>query len=105
MGLFSFLFGNKKQQVLEAIEKGAKIIDVRTVGEFRTDAIEGAINIPLDKLNNATIKKIKKWNSPILVCCASGMRSASATGILKNNGIDDVINAGSWYKLYRWMYS
>lgn len=101
MGLFSKLFGKKKQLMLEAIENGAKIIDVRTPGEFKTGKVDGSINIPLDKLNDAAIKKIKKLNTPILLCCASGMRSASATAILKSKGVENVLNGGSWYKVDR----
>lgn len=104
MGIFSSLFGNnKKQLMLDAIENGAKVIDVRTPGEFKSGNVKGSINIPLDKLNAASIKKIKKLNVPILVCCASGMRSASAASILKQNGIQDVFNGGSWFKVDRLM--
>lgn len=104
MGILSSLFGNKKKQLmLEAIENGAKVIDVRTPGEFKSGNVKGSINIPLDKLNDASIKKIKKLNAPILVCCASGMRSASAASILKHNGINDVFNGGSWFKVDRLM--
>lgn len=103
MGIFSRLFGNKKKLMLEAIEKGARVIDVRTPSEFRTGNVHGSVNIPLDKLNDASIKKIKKINAPIIVCCASGMRSASAASILKQNGVADVFNGGSWYKVDRLM--
>lgn len=104
MGFFSSLFGgNKKQLMLEAIENGAKVIDVRTPGEFKSGNVKGSINIPLDKLNDTSIKKIKKVNAPIIVCCASGMRSASAASILKQNGIKEVFNGGSWFKVDRLM--
>lgn len=104
MGIFSSLFGNnKKKLMLEAIENGAKVIDVRTPGEFRTGNVKGSVNIPLDKLNDASIKKIKKVNAPIIVCCASGMRSASAASILKQKGITEVYNGGSWFKVNRLM--
>lgn len=100
MGFLSILFGNKKQKMIEAIENGAKIIDVRTQGEFKTGNVKGSFNIPLDRLNIASIKKIKNLKAPIIVCCASGARSASAASILRNNGIE-VYNGGSWYKVNR----
>lgn len=100
MGLFSF-FGKKKRLMREAIENGAKVIDVRTPGEFRIGSVDGSINIPLDKLNDAAIKKIKKMNSPVIVCCASGMRSATAANIMKRKGLTEVINGGSWFKVDR----
>ena len=41
---------------------------------------------------------IKKWNKPVIACCRSGMRSAQATSILKQHGID-CINGGGWQSL------
>ncbi len=105
MGLLDLLFGKRKQTVLEAIERGAKIIDVRSPQEFKYGNVDGSINIPLDRLNGSAIKKLKKLNAPLVVCCASGMRSASAKGMLLENGFDEVHNAGGWHKLNRWMNS
>ncbi len=98
MGLFSFLFGNKKQEKIEDFKtRGAIIIDVRTHGEYIQGAIPGSKNIPLQSINSK-IKEIKKQNKPVITCCASGMRSASAATILKSNGIE-AINGGGWYSL------
>jgi rhodanese-related sulfurtransferase len=47
---------------------------------------------------NGNIETIKKWNKPIIACCRSGMRSAQATSILKQHGID-CINGGGWQSL------
>ena len=38
-------------------------------------------------------------NKPIITCCASGMRSASAKSILKSNGFSQVYNGGGWSSL------
>ena len=83
--------------IADALANGAIIVDVRTVGEYRQGHVEGSINVPLDTLAGK-VKKLKKMNKPILLCCASGMRSASATSILRNNGIE-CYNAGSWRRL------
>ncbi len=95
MSLFGLLFGFGKKKIKEAMEQGAIVIDVRSSGEFASGHAEGSINIPLDKIE-ANIKKIKNYNTPIVVCCASGMRSGMAQGILKKNGIENVVNAGRW---------
>jgi len=79
------------------LESGAQIIDVRTKGEFQSGHIKGAVNIPLDSLKN-NLSKLKK-GKPVITCCASGMRSASAKGLLKANGFADVHNGGSWVSL------
>lgn len=105
MGFLSNLFGKRKRMILEALENGAKVIDVRTPQEFKMGNVDGSVNIPLDKFNNSTIKKIKGMKRPVLVCCASGMRSASAMQMLKNSGMEEVYNGGSWHKVYRVMAS
>ena len=92
MGLFSFLFGNKTDQIQEYLDKGALILDVRTRGEFQGGHINNAVHIPLKEINNRS-NQIKKLNKPVIAYCASGMRSGSATGILKSKGID-AINGG-----------
>ncbi len=76
---------------------GAQIIDVRSQGEFQGGHIRGSVNIPLQNLQN-NLKKIKK-DKPVITCCASGMRSASAKGILKSSGFTEVHNGGGWMSL------
>ena len=97
MGLLNLLFGNKNNSITEFKEKGAIIIDVRTPGEFQQGAIPGSKNIPLQTLNTK-IDYIKKLNKPVITCCASGMRSASAASILKSNNIE-ATNGGGWKSL------
>lgn len=81
----------------ELVKNGAQVIDVRTKQEFAGGHVQGSINIPLNELQ-ANIKKIKK-DKPVITCCASGMRSSSARGILKSNGYDEVHNGGGWMSL------
>ena len=51
MGLLSMLgIGGKSESVKEYMDKGAVIIDVRTVGEFREGHIKNSKNIPLDNI-------------------------------------------------------
>lgn len=97
MGLLDFLFGNKSRKIEDFKNRGAIILDVRSKGEYDSGAIPGSKNIPLPSLN-AKISQIKKWNKPVITCCASGMRSASAAGILKTNGIE-AMNGGGWFSL------
>lgn len=82
------------------ITNGATIIDVRSQSEFADGNFKGSINIPLDKLSNQ-LSKLNK-DKPIITVCASGMRSASARGILLTKGFKEVHNAGSWYNLRKY---
>lgn len=82
----------------ELIANGATIIDVRTRGEYSSGHAKGSVNVPLDQLSTYT-RKIKNKENPIITCCASGMRSASAKSYLKGEGFKSVHNAGPWFTL------
>lgn len=100
MGLLGKLFGggsSKKDAIIDMVSRGGVIIDVRSVSEFSGGNVPGSKNIPLNTLNSK-VSAIKKLNKPIIVCCASGMRSSQAESILKAKGIE-VINGGSWRSL------
>jgi phage shock protein E len=81
----------------ELLKNGAVIVDVRTVGEYQSGHIKGAINIPLNNIANQASKLNK--NKPIITCCASGMRSSQAKGILQSKGFGEVYNGGGWTSL------
>lgn len=98
MGLFDFLIGNKTEKIKDFQARGAVIIDVRTKSEFQQGAIRGSKNIPLQNINTQ-IAAIKKLNKPVIVCCASGMRSGNAANILNSKGIE-TLNGGGWSSLY-----
>ncbi len=75
-------------------QKSKTILDVRSPIEFQGGHVEGSLNIPLQEIMNK-IDQIKKLPKPIILCCASGMRSHQATILLQNQGID-CQNGGSW---------
>ena len=52
-------------KALELMEKGAVVIDVRTAEEFAGGHIKGAINIPVDEINNI-LSNINKIISKII---------------------------------------
>lgn len=92
------LFGlGSKVDYKELIKNGAQIIDVRTSGEYASGHIKGSVNIPLNSIS-ANVKKIKK-DAPLITCCASGMRSASARSTLRAMGYKEVYNGGGWMSL------
>lgn len=95
---FKKLFGVKSINFKQLMEEGAIILDVRTPGEFSSGHIKGSVNIPLTKLSH-NYNKLKSKNNPIITCCASGIRSASAKGILHSNGYEKVYNGGAWHLL------
>lgn len=100
MGLLNLLgLAGKSEKILDFKNRGAVIIDVRTPGEFVSGHIKDSKNIPLNTIL-AKAEEIKKLEKPIIVCCASGMRSAQAASFLKSQGIE-VVNGGGWSGLQR----
>lgn len=79
------------------IKQGATLVDVRTPGEYATGHIKGSVNIPLQQLETRLTKI--PVHRPVITCCASGMRSASAMKILKSHGYSEVYNGGGWISL------
>ena len=99
MGLFSFLgFGGGK--IKDALRRGAVVIDVRTPQEFDQGKVPGSINIPVDRIA-ANAERIKNMNRPVVFCCASGSRSSNAATIMKQKGMKEVYNGGSWYDVIK----
>ena len=88
----------EKTDYAELVKKGAVILDVRSKSEYDGGNIKNSINIPVDQLQK-NLSKLKDKNKPIITCCASGMRSASAKSILQNHGYKNVHNGGGWMSL------
>jgi phage shock protein E len=75
------------------------LVDVRTKGEFEGGSIKEAINIPVNEIEHAYKKLSNK--TTIVVFCRSGIRSKQALSVLKQMGIENVINGGSLQNLNR----
>jgi phage shock protein E len=96
--LLKKIFGiGPKVDYKELINKGAKVVDVRTAAEFNQGHLSGAINLPLQTLSSQ-LSKLKK-EQVIITCCASGMRSGAAKRLLKSQGYENVHNGGTWMSL------
>jgi rhodanese-related sulfurtransferase len=63
------------------------VIDVRKPGEFEAEHVEGAINIPLDFINEEMASFPK--DKPFIIHCAGGYRSMIASSVLKARGIEN----------------
>lgn len=81
--------------VQEVVKRGGSVIDVRTPEEFCEGNVSGSVNIPLHQLASR-IQEISQLPSPLVLCCASGSRSARAQQFLLDKGVKEVLNGGSW---------
>ena len=89
--------GIPTEQLSALRDRGAQVVDVRTPAEFRGGHVQGSKNIPLDQIQVRS--KELDPSKPVLLCCASGSRSAMAIALLKQRGFTDVHNAGPWTAL------
>ena len=78
--------------VKQKLQAGATVVDVRSPNEFRSGAYPRAVNIPLPELARR-LGEIPK-DRPVVLYCASGMRSGTAAAHLERAGFADVVNAG-----------
>ena len=97
MGIFGNLFGGGNDNLKQFLSNGAQVIDVRTKQEYNSGHVKGSKNIPLNQLDKHAAK-LAKAGKPLVLCCASGMRSGNATSLLKREGIE-CINGGPWTKV------
>ncbi len=79
----------------QAVSDGGMLLDVRSPGEFQSGHLEGAHNIPVDELKSR-LEELGSKDRPVVVYCASGVRSRSATTLLRDNGFSHVHDLGSW---------
>lgn len=78
------------------LREGAQLIDVRTPGEYAGSQVKGARNIPLGNLREEVEQAGWNPSTPILLHCASGIRSATAARQLKGMGYEQAHNIGGF---------
>lgn len=78
------------------IKDDINIVDVRKEGEFISEHVDGATNLPLDNINEsmAALDKDKTY----YVHCAGGYRSMIFNSILKARGFDNLIDISGGFK-------
>jgi phage shock protein E len=75
------------------VAEGARLVDVRSPAEFAGGHLPGAINIPVDFIEQRA-GEIGPKTTPVVVYCASGGRSAYARTVLLKQGFSEVVNLG-----------
>jgi sulfur-carrier protein adenylyltransferase/sulfurtransferase len=73
-------------------DRGAVVLDVREPDEHSQGAIPGAIHIPRGNLESNIENRVPDHDTPIVVQCASGARSAFAAKTLAELGYTDVVS-------------
>jgi len=70
-------------------EKGV-VIDVCDAEEFSNGHIKGAVHVPLDQLEAKLPGAVKNKSTPLILVCASGIRSKRAQALAQKLGYEKV---------------
>ena len=90
------LVSSKEANKLIRAGKIKKVIDVRTIAEYRAGHYKGAVHIPVNKINKKTTTELPKKG--LLVYCNTGQRARFAAEKLEELGFEDVYYIAGTYK-------
>ena len=74
---------------LLAADDTARLLDVRTAGEFENAHIAGAYNVPLDQLHEHA-GEVRRARGPVVLICQSGRRAQQAEQVLRSSAMPNV---------------
>jgi molybdopterin/thiamine biosynthesis adenylyltransferase/rhodanese-related sulfurtransferase len=105
---FRDLLSQTKQQIREvdtaeaaaSRDAGAVVLDVREPEEYQQGAIPGAIHIARGNLESNIENRIPDKQVPVLIHCASGVRSVFAAKTMQELGYTDVVSVKGGFN--RW---
>lgn len=83
------------ERAKELIEKGARVIDVRTNIEWNLGHYPDALHVPVNKLKSTKLPLSK--NDVIIVYCNTGQRARAAAEILMSLGYEKTYYIASSY--------
>ena len=69
-------------------------IDVRSVGEYESGHVDGAVNIPHTEIAARIVEVTGDKDDVIYLYCRSGRRSGIAQSVLEDAGFTNVVNIG-----------
>ena len=84
------------QALLAAHQQGALLLDVRSPAEFRSERVQGAVNLPLESVNATTVHALLQGReqATVLLLCASGGRARTAAQRLASSGLKTLVVQG-----------
>lgn len=89
-----------KMNIVEKLQSPTRtLLDVREGSELLIDGmINEAVHIPMGEIPDR-LDELKQYPTPLLVFCRAGGRAQSVVDYLKQNGFDEVYNAGGYSEL------
>lgn len=80
---------------------GAVLLDVREPDEYEQGAVPDAIHIPRGQLESNVENRIPDRDTPVVVQCAGGVRSAFAADTLQQLGYSDVVSMDGGFNKWK----
>lgn len=88
-----------QDELVDMLEAGAvQVLDVRTKAEFAMGHVEGAINVPIAKLDDRIGQLGLDPNLPVVSICLTAHRSIAATRLLQRHGYEAYQLQGGWIR-------
>lgn len=75
-------------------QENALLLDVRSEREFAAGHLPGAVNVPVSQLA-VKLETLGDKGRPVVVYCASGVRSTRAASLLRDARFSRVLNLGA----------
>src|SRR5690606_11444044 len=82
-------------------QPGAVVLDVREPAEYEQGAIPGALHIPRGTLESSIESRVPDRDTPLIVHCASGVRSAFAAKTLEELGYTNVVSVAGGFNKWK----
>lgn len=79
----------------------AIVIDVCSPAEYAAGHVAGARNVPLDELATRLPQVVKNKATPVVLVCASGVRSRRAAAIAKKLGYEKAVSLAGGLAAWR----
>lgn len=91
---------NAQEAVMLMNREKAVVVDVCEPSEFANGHVVGAKNIPLNQLEAKLTGAVKNKSTPVIMVCASGIRSNRAVSIAQKLGYEKAVSLsggmGAW---------
>ncbi|MEY2459259.1 MAG: sulfur-carrier protein adenylyltransferase/sulfurtransferase [Acidimicrobiaceae bacterium] len=82
-------------------QPGAVVLDVREPDEYEQGAIPGALHIPRGNLESNVEARVPDHDTPLIVHCAGGTRSAFAAKTLEEMGYTNVVSVAGGFNKWK----
>jgi len=84
----------KDQQPAELSMDGVLLLDVRSADEYASGHLQGALNIPHDRISDEIAAAVPDKSQRVILYCRSGRRADTALRTMQTMGYEDVVNFG-----------